>query len=235
MRHTTQPTPSEFGLSADDLSELKRIELTADKNEGGVSWMENFFPKKEGWLVELIGGLLFWTVLWPFFLIGLLFTPVVQGIARMRLRAHPKYKSFKAFEHAVFQHERSKRDFWLRLTGTSFEHQLAVLYRHLGYSATVTPGSGDKGVDIVLTGNGKRIIVQCKQHSTPVGPAVARELYGSMIASGADSAILACTSGFTTGVFDFVREKPIELVDVEAIVRMQEKVNVEQGHSQRRG
>jgi hypothetical protein len=47
------------------------------------------------------------------------------------------------------------------------------------------------------------------------------------VESGADSAILACTSGFTTGVWEFVRNKPIELVDVEAIVQMQERVNVE--------
>ena len=78
-------------------------------------------------------------------------------------------------------------------------------------------------------------IVQCKEHSKPVGPAVARELYGSLVASGADSAILACTSGFTIGVFDFVRDKSIELVDVEAIVRLQEKLNLEQRHSPGRG
>jgi len=235
MRNSTPPSPDEFGLTASDLAELKKIEAVANNNEAGVAWIENLCPKKDGYLVELICGLVFWMVLWPFFLIGLLFTPVIQGIARLRLHAHPKYKNFRAYEHAVFQHEKSKRDFWLRLTGTSFERELADLYRRLGYSATVTRGGGDKGVDIVLTGSGKMIIVQCKQHSKPVGPAVARELYGTLIASGADSAILACTSGFTTGVLEFVRDKPIELLDVEAIVRMQETVIVEQRHSQRRG
>lgn len=225
------PSPTEFGLATAELADLKRIESIANDNEAGTSWMENLFPKKTGWLAELILILLFWTVLWPFFLIGLLSTPLVQCIARMRLQRHPKYKNLRAYQDAVFQHERAKRDFWLKLSGSDFERQLADLYRRVGYSAAVTAGSGDQGVDIVLTRNGKRTIVQCKEHSKPVGPAVARELYGSLVASDADSAILACTSGFTIGVFDFVRNKPIELVDVETIVRMQETLNLEQRHS----
>jgi len=235
MKDTDPPSPTEFGLAAAELAELKRIESIANNNEAGISWMENLFPKKAGCLTELIGILLFWTVLWPLFLIGLLSTPLVQGIARMRLHRHPKYRDFRAYQDTLFQHERAKRDFWLGLSGSAFERQLADLYRRVGYSAAVTAGSGDQGIDIILTRNGKRIIVQCKEHSKPVGPAVARELYGSLVASGADSAILACTSGFTIGVFDFVRDKSIELVDVEAIVRMQEKLNLVQKHSPGRG
>jgi len=86
-------------------------------------------------------------------------------------------------------------------------------------------GGGDEGIDIVLVREGKRTIVQCKQHCKPVGPAIVREVNGAMIASRSKPALLACTSGFTNGVYRFVKDKPIELIDVQSIVRMQETAN----------
>ena len=62
---------------------------------------------------------------------------------------------------------------------------------------------------------GMRIIVQCKAHKKPVGPHVARDLYGTLISSHARRAVLASTSGFTPGVIEFIRGKPIELLSVD--------------------
>jgi len=214
------PSPAEFGLTPREIEQIERLQRTAEDGEAGFSWMENPLPKS-----ELRGAVLLWTVLWPFFLVGLFATPIVQFVARMRLRQHAKYAAFRTYRDARVQHEKAKRDFWFGLSGTAFEHHLADLYARQGYSVALTKTSGDEGIDIVLTRDGKRTIVQCKQHSKPVGPAIARELYGALVASRAHSAILACTSGFTVGVLDFVRDKPIELIDVDAIVRMQERVN----------
>jgi HJR/Mrr/RecB family endonuclease len=75
--------------------------------------------------------------------------------------------------------------------------------------------------------DGKTAIVQCKSYHHPVGPAVARELYGALISSGADEAILACTAGFTRGVKDFVRGKPITLVSASELARIGESIDEE--------
>jgi hypothetical protein len=78
-------------------------------------------------------------------------------------------------------------------------------------------------VDIWLhTLQGKKI-VQCKAHRTPVGPAVARELYGTLRHFGAVGAVLASTSGFTKGVVEYARGKPIELLGLSEIIALQEK------------
>ena len=107
---------------------------------------------------------------------------------------------------------RKLRDFWMSLSGPEFEQELGAQYRQLGYQVEYTPTSGDEGVDLVLRKDGRTTVVQCKSYKYPVGPATARELYGSLMHFGADSAILACTGGFTSGVLDFVKGKPIELV-----------------------
>lgn len=115
--------------------------------------------------------------------------------------------------------DRQRRDYWSNLTGIQFEQELAALLRSLGYSAYTTRRTGDQGVDLIVRRQGKTTVVQCKRYSHPVGPSVVRELYGSMVAFGADQALLACTGGFTKGVRDFAREKPIMLWGLDDLVQ----------------
>ena len=114
----------------------------------------------------------------------------------------------------------------MSLSGDEFERDMAALCRRLGYSVETTPASGDEGVDLVLRRKGKKIVVQCKSHQSPVGPAVVRELYGSMVAAKADKAVLACTGGFTSGVINFVRGKPIELISASGLVELAERTSM---------
>ena len=133
-------------------------------------------------------------------------------------------KARRKVETARLKVERARRrkleGYWMSLSGTDFEREMANVLRALGYRVKSTPSSGDEGVDLILKRPGKTIVVQCKAHQNPVGPAIARELFGSMIHFKADRAILACTGGFTRGVKEFVRDKPIDLVSVSELARL---------------
>ena len=130
----------------------------------------------------------------------------------------------RAAETERLKIERARRrkfeDYWMSLSGIGFEREMANVLRALGYPVKSTPSSGDEGVDLILRRPGETIVVQCKAHQNPVGPAAARELFGSMIHFKADRAILACTGGFTRGVKEFVRDKPIDLISVSELARM---------------
>ena len=116
-------------------------------------------------------------------------------------------------------------DHWMSLSGSEFERELGILYAHLGYRVESTPSSGDQGIDLILRKDDETTIVQCKSHKSPVGPAVARELLGSLVAFGADDAVLACTGGFTRGVYEFVRGKPmIKLISASELVQLSRRV-----------
>jgi len=93
----------------------------------------------------------------------------------------------------------------------------------LGYHAEVTTASDDKGVDNWLNTNLGKEIVQCKAHQKAVGPAVARELYGTLMHFKAPAATLVSISGFTKGVYDYVRDKPIKLMSLPEIIALQQK------------
>ena len=131
-------------------------------------------------------------------------------------------------EKARLETERTKRrklrEYWMSLDGLEFEQELGEVFKRLGYTVQSTPRTGDQGIDIILRKDGKTTIVQCKSHQSPVGPAVARELYGSMRATKADGAILACTGGFTRGVKQFAQGKPINLISAAELAKMGERV-----------
>ena len=94
----------------------------------------------------------------------------------------------------------------------------------MGYSVSQTKGSGDEGVDLFLRKDEKVIVVQCKGHERPIGVGAIRDLYGAMIHSKADSAILACPAGFTIGVEKFATDKTIQLISATDLVEMVESV-----------
>jgi len=145
----------------------------------------------------------------------------------MRALLVPRYRRVRRYRQAVAIFRawwvRTQREFWLSLSGKQFEVELARIFQNAGFRAELTGASGDHGVDIWLyTERGKEII-QCKAHCERVGPAVARELYGTMKHFGAPAATLASTSGFTKGVRAFARNKPIKLMDLSDIISLQER------------
>ena len=214
-----KPTVADYGITDDDVAKAQ-------------------FAKK--WLiVTAIGLMILGFVLltkyektpyiWPLLLIAIPpYGPIVSYYVLKYLlcAAWPVYRSVQAFKHATDKYEkwwiRTQVSFWDSLTGRQFEREVANLLSRSGYSAQLTPASDDKGVDIIL-GNGT--IVQCKAHKKPVGPAVARELYGTLRAHEARTAILVSKSGFTRGVIAFAKGRPIHLWDLRALIEMQRKLD----------
>jgi hypothetical protein len=130
----------------------------------------------------------------------------------------------RSLEKAQRDYQRRREEYWESLRGVEFEVSLARLYSDLGYAVEITKGSGDEGVDLFLRKDEKVIVVQCKGHGNPIGVGAIRDLYGAMIHFEADSAILACPTGFTTGVEKFAKDKPIQLISATDLVEMIESV-----------
>lgn len=230
-----RPSLVNYGLSEDDVRLLERREkrLPSRLNNAGASigaLSGVFLGIASGDLVTVfVGG---WFGLIAGSIVAQLLTrPIVSLVKGRDLRVQ-RYEQFKsardAFDAAVKEAEERERRrhaaFWQSLSGHRFEHELAMLFKRQGYSVKQTPGSGDGGIDIVLQRDGKTAIVQCKQTKHPVAPAVARELYGALIASKADEGILAVTGGVTSGVKQFFVGKPLRVMDLSEILRLNKSV-----------
>ena len=116
--------------------------------------------------------------------------------------------------------ELGKLNYWMSLDGHSFEEAVAAVFRKQGYRATVSKQGGDGGIDIILTKGSEKIAVQCKAHKKEVGPSAVRELYGTMQHFRFTEGILVSRSGFTKGVYDFAKDKPIKLYNLNNIMKM---------------
>jgi len=221
-----RPSLASFGLSDDDVQRIRHLSSLIESNEAGCAWLDRLLPRDDSDSIvrnagaTLVGFVLFWGCLWPFFLVGLLLTPLINVVLRLSLKRDPKYASYQRFQAALADHERTQRQFWQELSGSQFEDEVAHLFSQLGYTATVTPRGGDEGIDIVLRKGGQRSIVQCKRYSKRASPAIARDLYGTLHATGAKEAFLVCTGGFTSGTRTFCRDKPICLLDLDDILEL---------------
>lgn len=108
------------------------------------------------------------------------------------------------------------------LSSKRFEDLLGEAYRRQGYAVEETLGGGaDGGVDLILTHGGQVTLVQCKRwKDKPVPVQTVRELYGVLHDRRASSAKVVATTSFTSDAIAFAKDKPIELVDADKLVRL---------------
>lgn len=107
------------------------------------------------------------------------------------------------------------------LTPSEFETYVGVLFEKAGYRVKQTGGSGDRGIDLIVSRSGRASVVQCKRYEEDIGPSAVRELIGSMTNAGATHGFLITTSGFTPGARQEAQKAPyrIKLLGGKEIVR----------------
>ncbi len=234
-----KPVPEAFGLTNTDIESLKPLNenvsgwiflgLITTGIVGGILYavlpaMNQ--PGPEPVLSLILGIFLFGaTGFAQAFLLGLFLSAYWMNIAALFSRRMSRFNQYQRTKRIYDQWVlRIQKEYWLSLSGSQFEQELAGLYKRMGYEVVLTPSSGDKGIDIILKRDNHTTIVQCKATKRPVGPAVARELYGTLIESGMDNAVLASISGCTTGVQSFIAGKPISIVTLNDIIKFQQRL-----------
>jgi restriction system protein len=165
----------------------------------------------------------------PYLLISILFTilgnkkSISQPFKYKEIM--DKYNMFLSCESEyLWWQQRDKETFWKTLTGRQFEIEIAKLFEGLGYKAEICKQGGDNGIDIILSKNNEKIAVQCKQHKNAISPAVARDLYGTMLHFNINKGMLIVTNGFTSGTLNFCGNKDIECISIDKILKLQEQV-----------
>jgi hypothetical protein len=224
---TEKPTLAQYGLSEDIESTLKELE---DKYNKKVKYIQLAV-----FIFAMIGAFLYGFIKYGTIEIGIgstiaalvgygiIFAVFIDGKFEYKKNTELHKKHFeykKQLDLYDFWNQVKRIDYWMNLNGHEFEEAVASVYRNLGYKAEVSKQGGDGGIDIILTKENRKIAVQCKAHNKPVGPSVVRDLFGTMNHFGYDEGILASRNGFTVGVYEFVKDKPIKLVNLNDIIAM---------------
>ncbi|QLI60525.1 restriction endonuclease (plasmid) [Aeromonas media] len=108
----------------------------------------------------------------------------------------------------------------LTLSWQEFEALVSGYFYQRGFTATLTGGSTDGGIDITLRRGSETHFVQCKHwRANRVPVTVIRELYGVMSAEGAAGGFVVTSGEFTRDALAFAIGRNIELIDGQKLLR----------------
>jgi restriction system protein len=116
-----------------------------------------------------------------------------------------------------------------------FEHLIRQLFEMEfatnGSEVKVTRASRDSGVDAIVYDpdpiKGGKIVIQAKRYVNTVDASAVRDLFGTVQSEGANKGILITTSSFGPDSYEFVKNKPLTLLNGENLLWLLKK----HGHS----
>jgi hypothetical protein len=161
-------------------------------------------PAKERQWVETVGGSLILGAI----ISGVVWWRKVEG-NRSTLREHAHRKRIEALLTP-----NKVRDEINHMTGPEFEKFMAALFRQKGYEVEETPPSGDQGVDLILPDlDGKRVVIQLKRWTGPVGNAAVQATFAGMAHYEAAEGWIITTGTFTKSARTLARSTRVRLID----------------------
>ena len=110
----------------------------------------------------------------------------------------------------------------LRLDPLDFEKFVLLLFTSEGGAGSLTPKSGDDGIDVVINSTEGKVVIQCKHYSDQnVSAAEVREFFGAAMHAKASRGFLVTTSGFTEKAIQFAAaHAELNLIDRHALMRL---------------
>ncbi len=82
-------------------------------------------------------------------------------------------------------------------SGVGYEQFCAELLRKAGWDARLTKASGDQGTDIIAERSGRRVVIQCKFYTSPVGNKAVQEVVAARLHERADKAVVVSNATYT--------------------------------------
>ena len=92
-----------------------------------------------------------------------------------------------------------------------YEEFIKGLLRSRGFTAKRTPSSGDFGVDVVASKDGKSFAIQCKLYNRPVGTKAIQEVVSGRIFYKTDFAVVVSDNSFTPAAKTLARKSDVML------------------------
>jgi len=108
---------------------------------------------------------------------------------------------------------------YAEMSGVEFERYVKRLLERKGWHVETTPLTRDRGIDLIArrddeVGVEMILYVQCKNHASPVGVEVVRELNGALPKHlSGTRGVLVCPTGFTAAAIAFAKERDLALWD----------------------
>lgn len=104
------------------------------------------------------------------------------------------------------------------MTGRQFEEFLAHYFNELGYSTTLTPQSGDYGIDIIIEARFEKIGVQVKCYQGKVTNSAVQEAVAGVRHYGLDKAMVITNNYFQPSAIELAKDNGVTLWDRDKLI-----------------
>ena len=98
------------------------------------------------------------------------------------------------------------------LTPLGFERHCAALLRANGWTAILTAGSGDQGVDVLARRGDTSVVIQCKLYSKPIGNRAVQEAIAGRSYMGATHAAVVSNQLYTPAARELAQRTRVMLL-----------------------
>jgi restriction system protein len=149
---------------------------------------------------------------------------------------------FAKNQHKVLSKKQREQDAWQQrfgaaqaaeldqLSGVEFEEFLAGLFRAQGYTAELTPSTGDYGADLILNKDGQRIAVQAKRYVGSVGVAAVQEALSGQAYYQCHAAWVISTGVFTVNALELAEKSGVKMIGRSDIGNLMARHKVSNQH-----
>ncbi|MFW6681759.1 restriction endonuclease [Komagataeibacter intermedius] len=94
-----------------------------------------------------------------------------------------------------------------------YEEHCAILLRRIGWNARATVASGDQGADVIADKDGKKIVLQCKLYSSPVGNDAVQQAFSAMGYYDCTHSAVVSNAGFTASARQLAGKNGVTLLN----------------------
>ncbi|MHC1775356.1 MAG: restriction endonuclease [Lentimicrobium sp.] len=97
------------------------------------------------------------------------------------------------------------------MNGVQFENFIALLFKFMGYRTTITPASGDQGIDIIAEKDNEKIGIQAKRYSNVVSNSAIQEVKAGIAHYNCDKGMVITNNVFTKSAISLAESNEIIL------------------------
>lgn len=117
-------------------------------------------------------------------------------------------------EQVVNDYQDSKSEILNEVPSDPYEYEkyCANILNNNGWSAQITSGSGDHGVDVIAEKNGQYVAIQCKLYNSKIGNKAVQEVASGMKHWNSSIAVVVTNSDYTKNAIDIARTHNVHLL-----------------------
>jgi len=104
------------------------------------------------------------------------------------------------------------------MSGEEYEEYCKNILEQHGWQVTVTPKSGDQGIDLIAAAADMSLCIQCKRHSQPVGNSAVQQAFSGKQHYGGTHAAVVTNAGFTQSAKQLAESTGVHLWSTEEFI-----------------